>query len=150
MVKNSTRKLFRVSLAVFTLSLLFTACGKGGGKGSGKDSTPEYIYEPKFNDLGNVEVDYVSQACIKDDNIYMMGSHYEYNEKKQSGKSISYFMTGSFDSKNLDMAELKDLEENESVIKLFMDEEGNMHMLSSVYNYNEKTVQQYKILYIRP
>ena len=139
MVKNSTRKLFRVSLAVFTLSLLFTACGKGGGKGSGKDSTPEYIYEPKFNDLGNVEVDYVSQACIKDDNIYMMGSHYEYNEKKQSGKSISYFMTGSFDSKNLDMAELKDLEENESVIKLFMDEEGNMHMLSSVYNYNEKT-----------
>ncbi len=135
MVKNSTRKLFRVSLAVFTLSLLFTACGKGGGKGSGKDSTPEYIYEPKFNDLGNVEVDYVSQACIKDDNIYMMGSHYEYNEKKQSGKSISYFMTGSFDSKNLDMAELKDLEENESVIKLFMDEEGNMHMLSSVYKY---------------
>ena len=139
MVKNSTRKLFRVSLAVFTLSLLFTACGKGGGKGSGKDSTPEYIYEPKFNDLGNVEVDYVSQACIKDDNIYMMGSHYEYNEKKQSGKSISYFMTGSFDSKNLDMAELKDLEENESVTRLFMDEEGNMHMLSSVYNYNEKT-----------
>ena len=72
MVKNSTRKFFRVSLALFTMSLLFTACGKGGEKGSGKDSTPEYIYESKFNDLGSVEVDYVSQSFIKDNNIYMI------------------------------------------------------------------------------
>ena len=64
MVKNSTRKFFRVSLALFTMSLLFTACGKGGGKGSGKDSTPKYIYESKFNDLGSVEVDYVSQSIF--------------------------------------------------------------------------------------
>ncbi len=139
MVKSNNRKFSIVSLALFVLVLLFTSCGKGDGKSSGKDSTPEYIYESKFNDLGTVGVDYVSQSCIKDGNIYMTGSHYEYNEKKQSGKSINYLMKGSVDSKNIDMAEIKGLKENETPSTLFMDEEGNIYMLSSVYNYNEKT-----------
>ncbi|MCI8750407.1 MAG: extracellular solute-binding protein [Lachnospiraceae bacterium] len=139
MVKSNNRKFSIVSLALFVVVLLFASCGKGDGKSSGKDSTPEYIYESKFNDLGTVGVDYVSQSCIKDGNIYMTGSHYEYNEKKQSGKSINYLMKGSVDSKNIDMAEIKGLKENETPSTLFMDEEGNIYMLSSVYNYNEKT-----------
>ena len=139
MGKSNNRKFSIVSLALFVVVLLFASCGKGDGKSSGKDSTPEYIYESKFNDLGTVGVDYVSQSCIKDGNIYMTGSHYEYNEKKQSGKSINYLMKGSVDSKNIDMAEIKGLKENETPSTLFMDEEGNIYMLSSVYNYNEKT-----------
>ena len=39
------------------------------------------------------------------------------------------------------MAEIKGLKENETPSTLFMDEEGNIYMLSSVYNYNEKQVQ---------
>ena len=76
MVKSNNRKFSIVSLALFVVVLLFASCGKGDGKSSGKDSTPEYIYESKFNDLGTVGVDYVSQSCIKDGNIYMTGSHY--------------------------------------------------------------------------
>lgn len=139
MLKNSIKKFFMVSMVSFSLALFVTSCGKGGGKGSGKDSTPEYIYEPEFNDLGTVGVDYINQSCIKDKDIYMTGSHYEYNEKKQSGKSKYYFMKGSVDSKKLDMVELKGLKKDESTSYLFMDEDGKIHMLSNIYNYNEKT-----------
>lgn len=139
MLKNSIKKFFMVSLASFAMVLLVTACGKGGSKDSGKDSTPEYIYESEFNDLGTVGVDYINQSCIKDNDIYMTGSHYEYNEKKQTGKSINYFMTGSVGSEKLDITELKGLKKDESMGYLFMDEDGNIHMLSYVYNYNEKT-----------
>ena len=139
MVKSNNRKFSIVSLALFVVVLLFASCGKGDGKSSGKDSTPEYIYESKFNDLGTVGVDYVSQSFIKDGDIYMTGSHYKEDKKKGTGTSVNYIMTGSFDDKKVDMAEIKGLKENESTDKLFMDEDGNIIMLSSVYSYNEKT-----------
>lgn len=134
-----SRKFFTISIASFAMTLIFTGCGKGGGKGSDKEKTPEYVYEATFNDLGTAEVDYVNQSLIKDGNIYMMGSHYEENKKSGSGKSINYFMTSSFDSKKVEMAEIKGLKENEGTERLFMDEDGSMFMLSSIYDYNEKT-----------
>ena len=75
MVKSNNRKFSIVSLALFVVVLLFASCGKGDGKSSGKDSTPEYIYESKFNDLGTVGVDYVSQSYKYCHLLYMTGLH---------------------------------------------------------------------------
>lgn len=138
-MEKISRKFFAVSIASFAMALVFTGCGKGGGKNSGKDKTPEYIYESSFNDLGTAQVDYVNQSFIKDGNIYLTGSHYKEDKKNGTGTSLNYLLTGSFDSEKIDMAEIKGLKTNESPDKLFMDEDGNILMLSSVYNYNEKT-----------
>ena len=142
MVKESIKKVFMVSLVsltAFASAMSLTGCSKGGGKGSGKESTPEYIYESKFNDLGTVGVDYVDQAYINDGNVFMTGSHYDYNEKDGSGTSTSYLMTCDVTGKKVDMIELEGFKKDEYPNKLFMDEGGNMQMLSSVYKYNEKT-----------
>jgi len=138
-MERISRKFFAISIASFAIALVFTGCGKGGGNGSDKKKTPEYVYEASFNDLGTAAVDYVSQSFIKDGDIYMTGSHYKEDKKKGTGTSVNYLMTGSFDDKKVDMAEIKGLKENESTDKLFMDEDGNIIMLSSVYSYNEKT-----------
>ena len=135
-MEKISRKFFAVSIASFAMALVFTGCGKGGGKNSGKDKTPEYIYESSFNDLGTAQVDYVNQSFIKDGNIYLTGSHYKEDKKNGTGTSLNYLLTGSFDSEKIDMAEIKGLKTNESPDKLFMDEDGNILMLSSVYNYN--------------
>lgn len=124
MVKSNIKKAFAVLFLLFAVVLPFTACGKGKGEGSGKEDTPEYVYESKFNDLGTVGIDYVNQSFIKDGTIYMTGSHYEYNEKDDSGKSSSYLLTSAVDGKKIDMAEFKGLKKNESPDKLFIDEEG--------------------------
>lgn len=139
MVKSNIKKVFAVSLASFTITLALAGCSKGSGNDSGKENTPEYVYESKFNDLGSVKVDYVNQSIIKDNNIYMTGSHYEEDKKNGDGKSISYFMTSSLDGKKVDMKEIKGLKKDEGTDKLFMDEDGNMHILSSAYSYNKKT-----------
>ncbi len=139
MVKSNIKKAFAVLFLLFAVVLPFTACGKGKGEGSGKEDTPEYVYESKFNDLGTVGIDYVNQSFIKDGTIYMTGSHYEYNEKDDSGKSSSYLLTSAVDGKKIDMAEFKGLKKNESPDKLFIDEEGKIHVLSYFYDYNEKT-----------
>lgn len=139
MLKSNIKRIFAVSLASFVITIPFAGCSKESSNDSGKESTPEYIYESKFNDLGSVKVDYVNQSIIKDNNIYMTGSHYEEDKKNGDGKSISYFMTSSLDGKKVEMKEIKGLKKDEGTDKLFMDEDGNMHILSSAYSYNKKT-----------
>ena len=139
MVKSNIKKAFAVLFLLFIVVLPFTACGKGKGEGSGKEDTPEYVYESKFNDLGTVGIDYVNQSFIKDGTIYMTGSHYEYNEKDDSGKSSSYLLTSDIDNPKIEMSEFKGLKENESPDKLFIDENGKIIVLSYFYDYNKKT-----------
>ena len=138
-MKRISRKFFAISIASFAMALIFTGCSKGGGKESGKEKTPEYIYESSFNDLGALKVDYISQSLIKDGNIYMTGSVYKEDKKNGNGKSIYYLLSGSFDSQKIDMAEIKGFKKDEAPGGLFIDDEGNMFMLSSVNIYNEKT-----------
>ena len=135
---KTSRKFFTVLSASFIMALAFTGCGKGGGDNSGKEKTPEYVYESKFNSMEAKGVDYVNQSIIKDGNIYMTGSHFQEDKKGGAGKSINYFMTGSFDSQKIETSEIKGLKKNESPDKLFMDEKGDMYVLSYVYSYNEK------------
>ncbi len=139
MAKNNIKRIFTVSLASFAITIAFTGCSKESGNDSGKESTPEYIYEPEFNDLGNVKVEYVSQSIIKDNNIYMTGSHYEADTKKDDGKYTSYLMTSTLDGKKVDMAEIKGLKKDENTDRLFIYEDGNMNILTSAYSYNKKT-----------
>lgn len=138
-MEKISRKFLTVPAVSLVIALMFTGCSKGGGDNSGKEKTPEYIYESTFNSLEAKGVDYVSQSIIKDGNIYMTGSHYEEDKKGGAGKSINYLLTGSFDSQKIDITEIKGLKENESPDKLFMDDDGNIHMLSYTYSYNEKT-----------
>ncbi|MCI9078130.1 MAG: extracellular solute-binding protein [Lachnospiraceae bacterium] len=138
-MKTISRRFFAISITSFAMALVFTGCGKGGGKDSDKGKTPEYVYESEFNDLGTAGVDYVSKSIINNGNIYMTGSHYEEDKKNGTGKSINYIMTSSLDRQKIDMAEIKGLKKDEYPSNLLMDEEGNILMVSSVYNYNEKT-----------
>lgn len=139
MLRNSIKKAFAILFVVSVVALPLASCGKGKKDGSGKEDIPEYVYEPKFNDLGTVGIDYVNQSFIKDGTIYMTGYHYEYGEKDSLSQSSYYLLTSAVDNPKIDMMEFKGLKKNESPDNIFMDDKGKIHVLSYSYKYNEKT-----------
>ena len=128
------------SLLVVSLVLSFTSCGKGKDKeNTVKQEIPEYVYEASFNELAVSGVDYIEQSCINEGSIYMTGSHNVYNEKNEIEGSKSYLMSCPVDGSKISMTEMKGLKENEYINKLFSDEQSNMYVLTSRYEFNNKT-----------
>ena len=141
MIKKYIKNGFGISIIFITLLLsviYLTSCGKEDKEGS-NDETPEYVYEAKFKEIGTVDLNLLSQACITDEGIYMLARYYEFDEDNNIETEISYFMRYPASGDKIDITEIKDLKKNEYIQKFLLDKNGSMVVLTSVNHYNENT-----------
>ena len=141
MVNINSKRVFislLASIMMFSSAVSFTACSKGN-KVSKSNKTPKFVYEAKFKELGTIDADYVSGACITEDGVYMSAPHYEYDENYNVKSFKNYLIICDLEDNKIDMKEMKDLRQDEYINYFSQDKEGNMIMITNISSYNEKT-----------
>lgn len=132
---------FAVAVLVFVPAVSFTACGKGKDKNADKEEKPEYVYEADFKELGSLKMDSLSHSCFNDGQIYMTGEETDYGKNYEINSSKNYLLQCSAESNNIDKTEISGLERNEYINTLFLDDEKNLCLITSVRDYNREENQ---------
>ncbi|MDE6614960.1 MAG: extracellular solute-binding protein, partial [Lachnospiraceae bacterium] len=153
-IKKNIRKIFiksAVAVLAFASVVSFTACGKGKDKSADKEEKPEYVYEASFKELGNLKMDSLSHSCFRDGQIYMTGAETDYGKNYEINSSKNYLLQCSVESGNIDKTEISGLKKYEYINTLFLDDEKNLCLITSVRDYNREENQnktQYYIMQI--
>lgn len=134
-----------ITVFVFVMAFVpvvsFTACGKGESKKTDEEEKPEYVYEADFKELGNIKMDSLSRSCFNNGKIYMTGTDIEYGKDYSVKSSKNYLLQSLADSDKIDQIEISGLKDNEYVGNIFLDDENNLCIITSVQNYNKKANQ---------
>lgn len=134
-------------MTVFAMTL--TACSdkKEGNNQAENKQQSEYVYQPSFQSFSN-GFNSISNICMKDKELYMFGSKWEMDEKKQSGSQSIYFAHCGMDGSDLKKTKLKGLKENEYIMVQGLDTAGKFHLITEGYDFNEKTGEGKEAYYV--
>lgn len=149
------KKLWKCSfivVALITVMIGFAGCSEKKEEKketiSSQDIQEEYRYQSSFQNI-STKADYITNACIRDDIIYMSGSKWIENEEdKKNEKECIYLIHCAMDGSNLKQTELKGLQEKESPTVLMIDDKNQLRLLTQKYEYNEKTKKSKSEYYI--
>ncbi|MCI9078299.1 MAG: extracellular solute-binding protein [Lachnospiraceae bacterium] len=150
-ISKSIRKVFiksAVAVLAFVSAVLCTACGKSNDKTSDKEEKPEYVYEADFKDLGNMKMDSLSRACFNDGKIYMTGADTDYGEDYQINSLKNYLLQCPTGGSKIDRTEISGLKDEEYIHTLFLDDEKNLCIITSVQDYNKEKNQNKQQFYM--
>lgn len=140
----------KVTIIMTVFAMTLTACSdkKEGNDQVENKQQSEYVYQPSFQSFSN-EFNSISNICMKDKELYMFGSKWEMDEKKQENSSQSiYFAHCGMDGSDLKKTKLKGLKENEYIMVQGLDTAGKFHLITEGYDFNEKTGEGKEAYYV--